>query len=248
MLVLALVFASTFLIAKTTGFLSTENIENLLNAAQTVSPSYIFAVVALLLFADLFIAVPTLTIILLAGFFLGPAGGFSAAVTGLYCAGICGYLISRRYGNILLGAIVKDTAQQQEARESFQSHGFLTILLSRALPILPEVSACMAGLTRMPFFKFLTAWSISTLPYALIGRLRWIHQLGRESTTCHPDGNRIDVIFLDQLADLQKIPAGKECLNRHDFSRALRRSADGDPTRPAGHHQTQTPYSILRLD
>jgi uncharacterized membrane protein YdjX (TVP38/TMEM64 family) len=42
------------------------------------------------------------------------------------------------------------------------------ILMSRASPILPEVSACMAGITRMPFRKFLLAWTINTVPFALI--------------------------------------------------------------------------------
>jgi len=68
---LAAVFASTFLIAKLFGLLSVAQIENWLGQAQQLSPLYVGSIVALLLFADLFIAVPTLTITILAGYFLG---------------------------------------------------------------------------------------------------------------------------------------------------------------------------------
>ncbi len=42
------------------------------------------------------------------------------------------------------------------------------ILLSRAMPILPEVTACLAGMTKMKFSRFLLAWCLSTIPYVLI--------------------------------------------------------------------------------
>ncbi|EPJ47894.1 MAG: hypothetical protein OFPI_31490 [Osedax symbiont Rs2] len=42
------------------------------------------------------------------------------------------------------------------------------ILFSRAMPILPEVTACLSGITKMPFVKFLLAWTASSVPYALI--------------------------------------------------------------------------------
>jgi uncharacterized membrane protein YdjX (TVP38/TMEM64 family) len=36
------------------------------------------------------------------------------------------------------------------------------------MPILPEVSACLAGMMNLPFKKFLITWFISTIPYAFI--------------------------------------------------------------------------------
>ena len=39
------------------------------------------------------------------------------------------------------------------------------ILLARAAPILPEVTACMAGMTRMKLTRFTLFWTIGTLPY-----------------------------------------------------------------------------------
>ena len=168
MLTLALIFASTFVIANSTGFLSIDKIEQWLAHARAVSPHYIAAIVVGLLFADLFIAVPTLTIIILSGFFLGPLAGFAAAVTGLFASGIGGYSLSILYGDRLSRFLIKDPAERQSAKNAFLRHGFLTILMSRAMPILPEVSACMAGITRMPFLKFLLAWTISAVPYAAV--------------------------------------------------------------------------------
>lgn len=39
------------------------------------------------------------------------------------------------------------------------------ILLARAAPILPEVTACMAGVNCMPLARFALFWAVGTLPY-----------------------------------------------------------------------------------
>lgn len=167
MLMLALAFACTFLILNATGWITSEKIELWLKLAQDTSPIWISAIVAALLFADLFIAVPTLTVIILAGFFLGPVLGAVAAIIGLSLAGIGGYGLSRRYGHYMLNLLIKQPDKRQELKETFQKHGTIVILLARAVPILPEVSACMAGLTGMAFAKFLLIWWVSAIPYAV---------------------------------------------------------------------------------
>ena len=83
-------------------------------------------------------------------------------------AGLGGYTVSHRYGDLLLKLVVKDEAKRMDAVATFQEHGAVVILLSRASPILPEVSACMAGMTRMPLGKFLVLWLASSVPYAVI--------------------------------------------------------------------------------
>ena len=168
-LVLAAVFGSTFLLMKFSGVLTVEQIEGWLTHARTLSPLYVGTLVAVLLFADLFIAVPTLTITILAGYFLGHGYGAVSALTGVTLAGVCGYVLSRRYGDAVLCVLVKEESQRREAVASFQQHGFMMILLSRALPILPEVTACLSGMTGMKFSRFITAWLISAVPYTLLG-------------------------------------------------------------------------------
>lgn len=165
---LALLFASTFLILNASGIITVEKIEAWLLAAKSADPIWVGAIVALLLFADLIIAVPTLATLLLAGYFIGAFYGALAGAIGLLAAGVGGYAISRRYGEALVVHIVKDAAEREKAVGTFLRHGPVVILLARALPMLPEVSACMAGLTRMPFWKFLALWLINVVPYCLL--------------------------------------------------------------------------------
>lgn len=167
-LVLALLFAATFLIIKVTGVITLADIEAGFQAAHALSLWWLGALVVALLLADLLIAMPTLTVTLLSGYFLGPMWGTLAALTGLILAGVGGYALGRFYGEQLLHWLVKDGDQRDHAKAIFQSHGAAMIILSRALPILPEVSACLAGLTGMSLTRFLLAWMVSAIPYALI--------------------------------------------------------------------------------
>lgn len=168
MLVLALAFASTFLLLTLTGVLTLEKIQGWLEAARSINPWLLAALVVGLLFSDIVIAVPTLSVMILAGYFLGAFTGTLASFTGLMLAGSVGYWASGRYGNMLFFRLVKDPQQRAEAIDTFQQHGPVMILLSRALPMLPEVSACLAGLTGMKFIRFVGLWIISILPYAAL--------------------------------------------------------------------------------
>lgn len=168
LLIVASLFASTFLLVKFTGLLTIEQIEGWLIQAKELSPLYVGSIVAILLFADLFIAVPTLTITLLSGYFLGHIYGALAAFVGVLLAGVCGYVLSRYFGNNILSFLLKDESKRNEAIHTFQTHGFAMILLSRAMPILPEASACLSGMTKMPFSKFLLGWLVSSVPYISI--------------------------------------------------------------------------------
>jgi uncharacterized membrane protein YdjX (TVP38/TMEM64 family) len=150
-IIFALVFASTFFVARLTGIFSIEKIRIWFDWAQEIDPLLIFTLVTLLLFSDLFIAVPTLTITILSGYFLGFPYGSLSAILGMYMAGISGYLLTRRFGEKILFKIIKNEEKRKDSIESFHKYGFLMILMSRASPILPEVSACMAGITGMQF-------------------------------------------------------------------------------------------------
>lgn len=151
-----------------TGGINADQIEGWLESASAISPVYIGLTVAGLLFADLFIAVPTLTICILSGYFLGFPLGAAFSLLGVGLAGTGGYLITHSYGRGLLHVIERNPEKVQEMEEIFRKDGVLVILLSRALPILPEISACLSGLTRMPALKFFTAWFCSSIPYVAI--------------------------------------------------------------------------------
>ncbi|WP_057833068.1 TVP38/TMEM64 family protein [Colwellia sp. TT2012] len=167
-LVLATLFATTFILVKFTGVISVEKIELWLTAAKSVDIFYLALIIVLLLFADLFIAVPTLTVMILSGYFLGHLYGAITAIIGVMLAGNTGYLLSYFYGERLEKLIIKDHQQRLALREQFDQYGILMIVFSRAMPILPEITACLSGLTKMPFVRFITAWSVSSVPYAII--------------------------------------------------------------------------------
>jgi len=72
---------------------------------------------------------------------------------------------------------VKETVGRAEA--FFGRSGGWAVVLSRWLPILPEVIACMAGLARMPFGMFLAALLCGSVPMALV--FAWLGHAGAES-------------------------------------------------------------------
>lgn len=195
MLPLGLFFTAIMVILKLTGLLTIDKIKLWMEAAQNISPIYVAAIVITLLFADLVMAVPSLTITILAGFFLGPIAGTSAAVSGMMLAGISGYGLSRYKGEVLVRFLIKEEAEREKAKQAFLDHGVIIILLSRAAPVIPEVSACMAGLTRMPFSRFLGAWCLSSIPYAAIAAYA-----GSISSLANPMPAILAAIFLSGMS------------------------------------------------
>ncbi len=168
MLILGLVFGSTFVAGRLLGILTTENVRHLLEQAQSVDPVWVAGLVVALLFIDLFFAVPTLTITILAGFFLGFPAGASAAFVGASLAAIGGYLVSRRWGDRVIRMLLKEEAAREDLVQAFHSSGPVMIMFSRALPMVPEITACMAGVTRMPPLRYAAFFTVGTLPYVLL--------------------------------------------------------------------------------
>jgi uncharacterized membrane protein YdjX (TVP38/TMEM64 family) len=123
-IIFALVFASTFFVARLTGIFSIDKIRIWFDWAQEIDPLLIFTLVTLLLFSDLFIAVPTLTITILAGYFLGFPYGSLSAILGMFMAGISGYLLTRRFGDKILNKVIKNEEKRKDSIESFTNMVF----------------------------------------------------------------------------------------------------------------------------
>mgnify|MGYP001800194572 CR=1 FL=1 len=168
MLILGSAFALTFVLGRLFGILTVDNVRHWLEMAQTVDPIWVAGTVIFLLFLDLFVAVPTLTITILAGFFLGFPVGASAAFAGMSLAAFSGYFISRIWGDGAISLLVKDEKDRSEMANTFHRNGPAMIVLSRAAPIVPEVTACMAGATRMRLDRYSVYYAVSTLPYVAI--------------------------------------------------------------------------------
>lgn len=168
MLILAVVFGSTFVLGRVLGILTIENVRTLLEWAGSIDPWIVATLVVGLLFIDLVVAVPTLTVTILAGYFLGFAAGLAAALVGMSLAVFGGYAISRRWGDKLISMLIKDHRQRDDLTDTFQRHGPVMIMLARAAPMLPEITACMAGCTRMGLARYSIFFTLGTLPYAAI--------------------------------------------------------------------------------
>jgi len=167
-LILFVIFTTMLLIFKFSGILSFEDIKQIFSNLKS-QPSYILgSLIVILLFIDLFIAIPTMTIILLAGYFIVFELALFYTFLGLLSASLTGYFLSRKYGEKVLDKLSSNEQQKLEMKELFNKHGVLVLVLSRAVPMLPEVSSCLAGTCKMTLKRFLLAWSIGTVPYLTV--------------------------------------------------------------------------------
>jgi len=166
--ILASIFFSSFLIFKFSGIFTIEDIKNIFETIKTQNSYILGLLVVFLLIIDLFIAIPTMTVILLAGYFLGFKLAIIYVFLGLLSASMIGYFLSIKYGEKVLNKLSSNEEQKKEMKELFLKHGTIVLVLSRAVPMLPEISACLAGTCKMPFKSFLLFWALGTIPYLSI--------------------------------------------------------------------------------
>ena len=167
-LLLGAFFTFTLVVFKLLGILSTEDIKTWLEYATTLSPALVGIIIVSLMMIDLFIAIPTLSLTILSGFFLGMELGVFYSCLGMLSAGTIGYVISRFHGDKLLRFVSKDDDQISEMKYLFNTFGPFSLMLCRAAPMLPEVTSCLAGVTKMPFWKYILFYAVGTIPYAFI--------------------------------------------------------------------------------
>jgi len=121
----------------------------------------------LLLVGDLILPVPGTVVISALGYLYGVVVGGMIAALGLLMAGVLGYGVGRICGESTARKWLGDR-DYQRGRQLFENGGGWVVALSRALPILPEVISCTAGLVRMPFPRFITALACGSVPMGFI--------------------------------------------------------------------------------
>lgn len=167
-IILVVLFGFTFFLINLTGILTLEDIEAALTYVSQIHPVWVFLLVAGLLWVDLLLSIPTMAVSLLAGYFLGWALAVPAVCTGLMLAGGSGYWLGRRYGLRLLSRITPDPVRLEAMTAIFSRYGVITLIVCRALPMLPEISCCLAGATRLSLSRFLPAYLLGSVPYAIV--------------------------------------------------------------------------------
>lgn len=128
--------------------------------------------VIVLLMADLFLPLPATGVMSAAGYLYGAVVGGLISATGSFLSGILAYGLCRALGH----GIAERLAGAEDLKKSealFRRRGAWLVALSRWLPLLPEVIACLAGVSRMPLRTFAVALACGSVPlgfvYAAIG-------------------------------------------------------------------------------
>ena len=127
-----------------------------------------------LLVSDLALPVPTTAVMAALGMIYGPVVGGVFAAIGSVVSGLVGYFLCRFMGRPV--AIWLNGQQGLTKGEAvFGQAGGWFVALSRWLPIISEVVACGAGLSKMRFTTFLAALLCGSIPlgfaYASLGHL-----------------------------------------------------------------------------
>ncbi|NBB94986.1 MAG: hypothetical protein GVY16_04520 [Planctomycetes bacterium] len=123
-----------------------------------------------LLVADLVLPVPATGVISALGTVYGFWLGWLISATGSTLAGLVGYGLVRFGGDRFASRLAR-REELKDLRHCFNRYGGVAIIASRALPVLPEVMAVLAGLARMRFRLFLAAILTGTIPAA--GLFAW---------------------------------------------------------------------------
>jgi uncharacterized membrane protein YdjX (TVP38/TMEM64 family) len=136
--------------------------------------AFAWLVAILLLLSDLAMPIPTTAVMSALGIIYGPFVGGLIAAAGSVIAGLTGYGLCRAFGRPLARRLAGAQALA-DGETLFANAGGWIIALSRWLPVLSEVMAFMAGISRMPFMLFFTALVCGSVPlgfvFAAIGHI-----------------------------------------------------------------------------
>jgi len=120
-----------------------------------------------LLVADLVLPVPATGVMAALGAVYGGVTGAAVATVGSTLAALVGYGLARLAGD--RGArLLAGRGELERFRALFDRWGGAAIVVSRWLPILPEVTSVLAGLAGMRFGGFLVAVLLGTVPASLV--------------------------------------------------------------------------------
>lgn len=120
-----------------------------------------------LLIFDILLPIPATGIMAALGAVYGPWVGGAAGAVGSVCAGLIGYLIARFLG-LKAGTRIASSEELERFQSFFDEWGAYAVILSRIMPIIPEVTTILAGLSGMNFRRFLPALMAGSLPVSFL--------------------------------------------------------------------------------
>lgn len=176
---LALIFILGFAVAARFGVLDGAQMEAALGAIEA-SPRralWMAGAVFALLAADLALPVPSSVVITLAGMALGWGQGALASAAGMLAGSLIGYGLCALLGRRALRRMA-DAGELARAQAFMDRYGAWAMVIGRAVPMVPEIISCLAGLVRFPFPRFVALTLAGIVPYALV--LAWAGAAGAD--------------------------------------------------------------------
>ena len=128
---------------------------------------YTSLVVIIALTADVFLPVPNGLTNTLAGASLGWALASIVVWMGLNLGAVFGYLVGRYAARPLAERIV-GTDELRKAEDSASDIDVMGLILARPVPAFAELSTLAAGITKMPFKKFIYVMILSNIGVAVV--------------------------------------------------------------------------------
>jgi uncharacterized membrane protein YdjX (TVP38/TMEM64 family) len=125
-----------------------------------------------LLAGDIVLPLPSSLLNTAAGALVGFWGGLACSWTGMMVGSAVGYLLGARAGAATLRRLAGEAELARVARAA-ERYGHWFLLLFRGVPVLAEASVVFAGLSRMPWRRFLALCALANLAisasYAAVG-------------------------------------------------------------------------------
>ena len=123
--------------------------------------------VVILLAADVFLPVPSSLIMILSGAVYGVMWGAVLSLVGSIGGEWFGFELVRKYGRKASSRLLGEQ-DFRRVHHLFVDHGAVTVLITRALPIVMETISLVAGLSGMKRTTFLTASVVGTTPIVVV--------------------------------------------------------------------------------
>lgn len=142
------------------------------------SPGRMFAasVIALALASDVVLPVPSSLLATASGMLLGLTMGATVTWIGMQAGALLGYYVGASVGTRAISRFV-GAAELERAAESHRRWGGVSLIATRAVPVLAESSVVFAGALRMPLPRFLSLTGASNAAIAAVYAFVGAHAL-----------------------------------------------------------------------
>lgn len=130
-----------------------------------------------LFISDLVLPVPGTVLLSGLGAVYGIVIGGLIGLTGYFLSAMLAYVLARQFGKDLVLKIASEDEVNQ-AHDCFNRWGGLAVVLSRSMPIFPEVISLMAGLLKMKLSRFIFAVLLGSAPISFF--FAWVGAMAVE--------------------------------------------------------------------